>query len=524
MKSVKITRALISVYDKNGVADFAKFLSSKGVEIISTSKTANLIEEKGSPVTKIEKVTDFPEILGGRVKTLHPNIFAGILARREVEGDLKSLDDLKIKSIDLVVVNLYPFVETIRKPGVTLAEAIENIDIGGPSMVRAAAKNHKDVVIITKPEDYSSIMEEMEKSNGEISYETRMKLAVKAFDLTHSYDTHIFNYLASLDENKSESGESLPSNMELNLSKESSLRYGENPHQKAALYSVSGWDFKNSLAGAKPLQGKEMSFNNLIDAQGAINIARDIKGKFVTAIIKHTNPCGVGRSEKSLIDSYKLALECDPVSAFGGIVCVNHPIDGELATEIKKLFTEVIIAPDYTPDALKLFSKKKNLRLIKLSPDKSLCDKDIKFVDGGALMQDMDVEHNDIQNAKVVTSTKPTDEEMSNLQFAMNICKNVKSNGIVIANEKQSIGVGAGQTSRVDSCNIAIMKSRISTKNSVLASDAFFPFRDSIDLVAKQGIKAIIQPGGSLRDQEVIDACDEHGIAMIFTGLRHFKH
>ena len=524
MDKIKIERVLISVYNKDGVLTLAKFLSSKKLEIISTSKTAKMLSDEGIPVTKIEDVTKFPEIMGGRVKTLHPNIFAGILARRDLKEDIKSLNDLNVKPIDMVVVNLYPFVETISKPNVTLDEAIENIDIGGPSMIRASAKNHKYVTVVTDPNDYSAIIEELKENDCQLSMTTRFKLAVKAFKTTFEYDGYISNYLSKTSEERENQESELPQHISLNFTKLSSLRYGENPHQRAALYSVGGFDLARSLAVAKPIQGKEISYNNLVDAQGALNIVRDIEGKNVVAVIKHTNPCGVGRSESSLLEAYKLAFECDPISAFGGIVCLNNTVDGEVANEINKLFTEVVIAPKFSEDALKIFSKKKNLRLIELDIKKSFKPYDLKLIDGGALLQDIDSVIDDVEQAKAVTERKPTDMEMKSLKFAMNICKNVKSNAIVIANAKQSVGIGAGQTSRVDSAKIAIMKAQTSVKGCVLASDAFFPFRDSIDLIAKEGITAVIEPGGSIKDEEVIAACNEHKIAMLFTGKRHFKH
>ncbi len=524
MDNVKIKRALISVSDKDGVVELAKYLDSCGVEIISTSRTAKLIQDSKIKVTKINDVTSFPEILGGRVKTLHPNVFGGILARREVKDDLEALNDHKIKPIDMIVVNLYPFYKTVSNPESTIEDAIENIDIGGPSMVRASAKNHKHVAVVTDPADYNSIIEEMKANNCCLSFGTRAKLALKAFHLTYDYDSHIVNYLDGYYSEKENDSVKMPEKLELTLERLNKLRYGENPHQNASLYSVSGRGLKSSLAGAKPIQGKEISYNNLIDSQGAVNVLRDIEGKNVAAIIKHTNPCGVGRSENNLLEAYELALECDPVSAFGGIVCLSGEVNGELATEIKKLFTEVVIAPAFSDDALKVFAKKKNLRLIELDTDKSGSDLDFKFIDGGVLIQEVDLVNTNIDEARIVTERKPDPVELKALKFAMDICKNVKSNAIVLANEKQSVGIGAGQTSRVDSCEIAFMKAKLPIKGAVLASDAFFPFRDSIDLAAGKGIKAVIQPGGSLRDEEVIQACNEHGISMLFTGKRHFKH
>lgn len=522
MGNIKIKRALISVFKKDGVVEFAKRLKENNVEIISTSKTAKMIKDAGVSVTEIKEVTSFPEIMGGRVKTLHPNIFAGILARRDNEGDTRSLRELKIEPIDLVVVNLYPFEETVSKPDATLDEAIENIDIGGPSMIRAAAKNSRYVAVVTDPGDYESVAKEIAQQGG-VTEETSSALALKAFKCTFNYDGHISDYLEGYNSEKT-ADHHLPESMEIHLKKVKDLRYGENPHQAAALYLASSLGSKDTLAAASPIQGKEISYNNLMDAQGAVNIVRDLSGKYVCAIIKHTNPCGVGRSDKSPLEAYKRALECDPVSAFGGIVCLNCSCDADLALEIKKLFTEVVIAPEFTDDALASFKKKKNLRLIQLDPTKQHDTEDLKIIDGGILMQDMDTVTDDLKDARIVTKVKPSEEEMNTLRFAMNICKNVKSNAIVLANDYQSVGIGAGQTSRVDSCKIALMKANIPTKGAVLASDAFFPFRDSIDLMAKEGIKAVIQPGGSMRDEEVIEACNEHEIAMVFTGKRHFKH
>ncbi|MGA1863229.1 bifunctional phosphoribosylaminoimidazolecarboxamide formyltransferase/IMP cyclohydrolase [Deferribacter thermophilus] len=509
-------RALISVSEKSGIVEFARELVNLGIEIISTGGTAKLLKENGIDIVEISDFTGFPEILDGRVKTLHPKVHAGILNIRDNENHQLVMKEMGLVHIDLVVVNLYPFEKTVAKEGVRFDEAIENIDIGGPTMVRSAAKNHKYVAIVVDNNDYNKIIDEIK--NGGITYEMRLNLARKAFTHTAVYDALISNYfnkVCKID---------FPDEISLPMRKAQDLRYGENPHQKAAFYK-SPLIKEVSVSTSKQLHGKELSFNNIIDINAALELVKEFD-KPAAVIIKHTNPCGVGIAD-NLLDAYNFALECDPVSAFGGIVAFNKILNKETAEKLKELFLEVVIAPDFDKEALDILTTKKNLRLIKTGDLNQIKDNefDVKKVVGGFLLQDRDLENFDKEHGlKVVTKRKPTEEELEALKFAWIVVKHVKSNAIVYANKNQTIGIGAGQMSRVDSSIIAAMKARKSLNGCVMASDAFFPFRDSVDEAAKNGITAIIQPGGSIRDNEVIEAANEHNIAMIFTGMRHFKH
>lgn len=510
-------RALISVSKKDGIVEFAKFLISKGVEILSTGGTYKMLKDNDIPVIEISEFTGFPEMLDGRVKTLHPKVHAGILNIRDNEKHRETMKNHNLQDIDMVIVNLYPFEETISKEGVSLEEAIENIDIGGPSMIRSAAKNFKFVSVITDAGDYKIIMDEIDKLGG-ISYQTRMNLSRKAYSLTAFYDSMIANYFNSLLKVK------FPEYAVVSGRLKEVMRYGENPHQSSAFY-VQPLIKEVSVSTSKQLQGKELSFNNIVDINAAFELLKEFDDP-AAVIVKHNNPCGVAIGN-DLLEAYLLAYECDPVSAFGGIVALNRVVNKAVAEEMKKIFLEVIIAPSFDKDALEILSEKKNLRLIETGEISKLRDPelDLKKVVGGFLLQDRDLHQiEDIKSLPVPTKRKPTDFEYKALDFAWKVVKHVKSNAIVYANDKQTVGIGAGQMSRVDSSKIAALKARKSIEGLAMASDAFFPFRDSIDEAAERGIKAIIQPGGSIRDEEVIQACDEHGIAMVFTGVRHFKH
>ncbi len=513
-----IKRAVISVSDKTGIVELARQLENLGVEIISTGGTAKALSDAGIKVTGISEVTGFPECLDGRVKTLHPGIHAGILAMRSNPEHMKSLEELGIKPIDMVVINLYPFKQTIQKENVKLEEAIENIDIGGPTMLRAAAKNYQDVVVVVDPADYTAVCEEI-KATGDVSLKTRFRLAYKVFEHTSHYDTLIANYL------RSNLGEDIfPETLSLTFEKVQDLRYGENPHQKAAFYKEVG---KNAgcLTSAVQLHGKELSYNNINDANGAIELLKEFDRPTAVAV-KHANPCGVASAD-NIYEAYIRAYEADPVSIFGGIVALNREVDARTAEEINKIFLEIVIAPSYTEEALEILKKKKNIRILKLEnitagvPAGSY---DMKKVAGGLLVQTYDDKLLNMEDIKYVTVARPSKEEMEDLIFAMKVVKHTKSNGIVLAKGQQTIGVGPGQTNRVMAARIAIEYAGERAKGAVLASDAFFPFSDCVEAAAKAGIKAIIQPGGSIRDQESIDACNAHGIAMIFTGMRHFRH
>ncbi len=525
--NLKVKRAIISVSNKKGLIEFAEKLKALGVEMLSTGGTQRFLSNAGIPVKSISQYTEFPEILNGRVKTLHPKVHGGILARRGNKDHMKSVEDAGIELVDMVVVNLYPFEETIAK-GCTLEEAVEEIDIGGPSMIRAAAKNFKDVAVITDPVDYKTIGKELEERNGELSLNTRFLLAKKVFSTTAMYDYAICRYLNSLFKEAEESA--FNERVLFGFKKIQDLRYGENPHQKAAFYKDDRVK-RPSVSNALKLQGKELSFNNILDLDSAWRLASEFKDPCVV-VLKHNNPCGVAISDLSLKDACIKALACDSVSAFGGIIASNRMIDGESAEEMTKIFLEAIMAPQFDDDARAVFAKKKNLRLMQtplFSDIKgySVAEYDIRKVSGGALVQTRDDVIVDENQLKLVTQTRPQDREIEDMLFAWKVCKHVKSNAIVYAKDGRTLGIGAGQMSRVDSARIAALKAQdagLDLKGSVMASDAFFPFRDSIDTAAKAGIKAVIQPGGSIRDEEVIKAANEYGMAMVFTGIRHFRH
>jgi phosphoribosylaminoimidazolecarboxamide formyltransferase / IMP cyclohydrolase len=518
----KIQRAILSVTDKTGIVEFARRLADLKVELISTGGTARLLRDSGVPVRDISELTGFPEMMDGRVKTLHPKVHGGILHVRSNPAHVAQASEHGIQPIDMVVVNLYAFEKTASKPGVHFEEVIENIDIGGPSMVRSAAKNFRDVAIVTSPDDYAGIAEEMAHAAGQLSLATRWRLAQKAFSTTAAYDAAIAAALSRISltcdqfQMEPQIGE-FPEVLRLALNKVMVLRYGENPHQKAAMYSDGSGQ---GVANGRQLQGKELSYNNIVDLQAAWDLAREFDDT-VCVIIKHTNPCGTATGT-TLREAYQRALEVDPVSAYGGVIGVNRVIDGQAAEEIAKLFVEAIAAPGFEPVAREKFAAKKNLRLVEIRPGSDSCT--MKYVSGGMLVQDADVRPLTPTDLKVVSSRQPSDEEMSALLFAWKVCKHVKSNAIVYARNGQTVGVGAGQMSRVDSCKIGAMKAVLPLKGTVAASDAFFPFPDGVEEIAKAGATAIIQPGGSVRDQEVIDAANRLGLAMVLTGVRHFRH
>jgi len=518
--SQKIQRAILSVTDKTGLAEFARKLSGMGVELISTGGTAKLLRDSGIAVKDISEVTGFPEMLDGRVKTLHPKVHGGILHRRGDPSHRAAVAEHGIPPIDMVVVNLYAFEKTASKPGVHFEELIENIDIGGPSMIRSAAKNFHDVAVVTSPADYAATAEEMSTSGGALSPETKWRLAQKAFATTAAYDSAIASTLERVSANGNfwlHSSADFPDTLRLSFNKVTDLRYGENPHQKAAMYSDGSG---TGVANARQVQGKERWYNNIVDLPAAWALAQEIEEP-VCAIIKHTNPCGTATG-KTLAEAYKRALECDPVSAFGGAIGVNRPVDAAAAEEMAKLFLEVIAAPSFDKAALDKFSAKKNLRLVEITstPQKWV----LKNVSGGMLVQDADLHQLRESDLKVVTKRQPTPEEKRAMLFAWKVCKHVKSNAILYARDGQTVGVGAGQMSRVDSCRIGASKAVLPLKGTVAASDAFFPFPDGVEEIAQAGATAIIQPGGSVRDQDVIEAADRLGLAMIFTGVRHFRH
>ncbi|MBI5216948.1 MAG: bifunctional phosphoribosylaminoimidazolecarboxamide formyltransferase/IMP cyclohydrolase [Ignavibacteriae bacterium] len=515
MKLVEIKRALISVSDKTGIVEFARSLQKWNVEIISTGGTLKTLHEAGITACSVSELTGFPEILDGRVKTLHPNIHAGLLAVTENPSHVQQLAELNIEPIDLVVVNLYPFEQTIEKSGVSLDDAIEQIDIGGPTMLRSAAKNFSSKTVIVNPQHYARVLSEMEAHNGCVTEETRFALATEVFHHTARYDTAIAGYL----QRSGATGSALPETFSLSLPKSFDLRYGENPHQSASLYGTFNEIFEK-------LHGKELSFNNIVDIQGAAELVEEFDEPTV-AIIKHTNPCGVG-SGTTLAEAYEKALATDKTSAFGGIVCMNRPLDLEAARLIDSVFTEVIIAPEIPNDVLEFLKKKKDRRLIlqrKLL--QSLHQMNVRSVAGGLLVQSPDVLLLEEEKLRVVTKRTPTEEEHSAMMFAWRVAKHVKSNAIIYARSDRTIGIGAGQMSRVDSSQLATMKAKeagLELRGTAVASDAFFPFADGLLEAVKVGATAVIQPGGSVRDEEVIRAADEHNIAMLFTGIRHFKH
>ena len=513
-----IKRAIISVSDKTGIIEFAKELEKLGVEIVSTGGTAKALGDAGIKVVNVSDVTGFPECLDGRVKTLHPKIHGGLLAIRNNPEHMKQIRGLGIDPIDMVVINLYPFKQTILKEHVELEEAIENIDIGGPTMLRAAAKNYQDVAVIVDPADYAIVIDEL-KASGDVSKKTKFKLAYKVFEHTSHYDALIAKYL------RDRLGEEFfPQTLTLTFEKVQDMRYGENPHQKAVFYKEIG-AAAGSLASAKQLHGKELSFNNINDANGALDLLKEFEEPTVVAV-KHANPCGVG-SAGNIYGAYMKAYEADPVSIFGGIVAANREVDAATAEEINKIFVEIVIAPSYSEEALKILTQKKNIRVLKLN---GIAEKlpagsyDMKKVAGGLLVQNYDKELLDAGEIKYVTDKKPTPGQMEDMIFAMKVVKHTKSNAIVIAKDKRTVGIGPGQVNRITAARIAIENGGENTEGAVMASDAFFPFPDCVEAAAKAGIAAIIQPGGSLKDQESIDACNRRGIAMIFTGMRHFKH
>ena len=547
----KIKRALISVSDKTGVIEFAKSLTEFGVEIISTGGTAKVLRDNEIKVTEVSEITDFPEMMDGRVKTLHPKIHGALLALRDNEEHRNAMQTHNIEPIDLVVVNLYPFEQTVAQAEVSLDEAVENIDIGGPAMIRSASKNWRDVAVVTDARLYENVTNELKETGGSLSLETRQRLATLAYTRTASYDLAISSYLArQLSDDDLEFLEPLNplgnlifiesedydetnsvSNIEtkefadyasIELAKVTDLRYGENPHQKAALYETFE---SGGIARAEQLHGKEMSFNNYVDAEAAWNLVRDFED-LAAAIIKHTNPSGVGVGANNE-EAYRRALATDPVSAFGGIVAFNRAVDGKVAESVNEVFTEVIVAPGYDAEALEIFKTKKNLRVLRIAKSENETALEYKQISGGFLVQTKDVHKVGNSDLKIVTRRQPTEEEIRAMLLAWKVCKHVKSNAIVFADENRTLGVGAGQMNRVDSVRIAAMRAErfdLPLAGCAVASDAFFPFRDNVDEAARFGVSAIIQPGGSMRDEESIQAADEHGLTMAFTGFRHFKH
>jgi len=522
-----IKRALLSVTDKTGLVEFAQALSSHGVELVSTGGTARTLRDAGLKVMEISELTGFPEMLDGRVKTLHPLVHGGLLYIRGNAEHEAAVAKHAIQPIDMVVVNLYAFEKTAAQPGVAFGHLIENIDIGGPSMVRSAAKNFEDVAIVTRVADYPTLVEELKQNNGALGRATRWQLSKKAFATTAAYDTAISNALDQIaeapapTEAASFDGSKLPETLRINLPMAQSLRYGENPHQKAALYSDGSG---TGIAGAHQLQGKELSFNNLVDLEACWDMALEFTAP-TAIIVKHTNPCGAATGT-TIAEAYRKALACDPVSAYGGVIGFNQEVDLETAEELAKLFVEAIAAPSFSAEAKERLAAKKNLRLLEV---KAATPKPVvKHISGGLLIQDADTGKIDTAalepGLKVVSWRPPSAEEMDSMLFAWRICKHVKSNAIVYAKNNQTVGVGAGQMSRVDSARFGAEKAVLSLKGCVAASDAFFPFADGLEVVAKAGATAVIQPGGSVRDEEVIAAADKLGIAMVFTGMRHFRH
>jgi len=508
-------RALISVSDKTGIVELAQKLIDLDVEIISTGGTQKLLQDSNIPVIGISDVTGFPEILDGRVKTLHPNVHGGLLARRELPSHIQQMQDNNIEAIDFVIVNLYPFKETITKADVTLEDAIENIDIGGPSMLRSAAKNHRDVIVLVDSQDYEPILSEL-RDSGQVSYQTRLMLAAKVFRHTAAYDALIGDYLTK------QTGEELPEKITLTYEKIQDLRYGENPHQQAAFYreAIAG---NGNIATAKQLHGKELSYNNINDANAALNILAEF-GEPAAVAVKHTNPCGVGIAD-TIFKAFQKAYAADPVSIFGGIIALNREVDEQTANILKDIFLEIIIAPKFSEKALSILTAKKNLRLLELDFKEAASNPyTLLKVGGGLLVQEQDVKAISQNDLKVVTKRQPTTEEIAQLLFAWKVVKHVKSNAIVLVKDDQTVGVGAGQMNRVGAAKIAVEQAADKSRGSVLASDAFFPMPDTVEAAAKAGITAIIQPGGSIKDEESINEADKYGITMVFTGVRHFKH
>lgn len=513
-----IKRALVSVSDKTGIVDFCRELSNLGVEIISTGGTSSLLSNEGVPVIGISDVTGFPEIMDGRVKTLHPAVHSGLLAVRDNAEHQQQMKDLGLDYIDLVVVNLYPFQETVAKPGVSYEDAIENIDIGGPTMLRSAAKNHAFVSVVVDAADYEQVLAEV-REGGDTTLATRKQLAAKVFRHTAAYDALISDYLSNVN------GDPLPERYTVTYEKIQDLRYGENPHQQAAFYRKPLAP-NGTLTTAEQLHGKELSYNNINDANAALQIVKEFDAPAVVAV-KHMNPCGVGTGE-NIYEAYMKAYNADPTSIFGGIVAANRTIDSDTAVRLSEIFLEIVLAPDFTSEALEILTKKKNIRLLKMGELGSAKERTSQFVvtsiDGGMVVQQSDVHSIDEGDLQVVTDRAPSAEEMKQLLFGWKVVKHVKSNAIVLAADDMTVGVGAGQMNRVGAAKIALEQAGDKAKGAALASDAFFPMGDTVELAAKHGITAIIQPGGSIKDEESIKAANEHGIAMVFTGVRHFKH
>lgn len=517
----KIRRALVSVFDKEGLVPFVRELVAMNIEILSTGGTAHLLRENDLPVVQVSDYTGFPEILNGRVKTLHPKIHGGILALRDLTNQMDELESYDIDPIDMVVVNLYPFLKVIQKKNVDEKELLENIDIGGPTMIRSAAKNYPHVAVVTDPSQYALILKELHENDVEVTLETSRELAVKAFQKTAHYDGIIARYLGKKFQVPTET---IPENLSLAFSQTYRLRYGENPHQKAGYFQD---DLASEITGLEQLHGIALSYNNIVDVDAAIHLIREFTEKPTVTIIKHTNPCGVGVGD-TLLEAYERAKATDPISSFGSIICVNQKLDMPLAEKLRKHFVEVLLAPDFAPAALELLQQKKKLRILKFQP-KLLkgVSVTLKSALNGVLLQEVDLIDLNESALKVATKREPTEEEWKALRFAWKIAKHVKSNAIVFTNDSMTLGVGAGQMSRVDSVELAAKKAKqakLDLKGSVVASDAFFPFRDGLDAAVAAGATAVIQPGGSIRDEEVIQAADEQKVAMVFTGIRHFRH
>ena len=520
-----IKQALISVSDKTGVLEFARELSALGVKLLSTGGTAKLLADNGLPVTEVADYTGFPEMLDGRVKTLHPKVHGGILARRDFPEHVAALEKHGIPTIDMVVVNLYPFQQTVAKAECSLEDAIENIDIGGPTMLRSSAKNHKDVTVIVDPSDYAIVLAEMKSNQNVVSYDTKFTLAKKVFAHTAQYDGAITNYLTSLGEDKAHTTRSAyPQTLNLHFDKVQEMRYGENPHQSAAFYrdlkTVDG-----ALANYKQLQGKELSYNNIADADAAWECVKSFN-ESACVIVKHANPCGVALG-LTPFEAYTKALQTDPTSAFGGIIAFNRELDGKAAEIVAKQFVEVLIAPSFTAEAKAIFAAKQNVRLLEIALGNAVNQYDVKRVGGGLLVQAPDAKNVLQEELRVVSRLQPNPQQMADMMFAWRVAKYVKSNAIVFCGNGMTLGVGAGQMSRIDSARIASIKAQnagLSLTGSAVASDAFFPFRDGLDVVVDAGATCVIHPGGSMRDQEVIDAADERGVVMVYTGTRHFRH
>ncbi len=512
---LKIKRALLSVTDKSGLVELGQSLAAHGVELISTGGTARLLRDAGLTVRDVAEVTGFPEMLDGRVKTLHPRIFGGVLAKRSNSAHMTAIAEHSIEPIDMVVVNLYAFEKTAASPDASFDDKIENIDIGGPSLIRAAAKNFRDVAVVASPDEYEPLIDELAAGGG-LSEKTLWRLAQRAFEVTAQYDRAIAAALAGLSPDGSSSADEIPPpTLDLFMPRKQALRYGENPHQQAMLYASGG-----GVAGGKQLHGKELSYNNLVDLDAAWALIQEFDDP-ACAIIKHTNPCGCAE-QATLAEAYRLALECDPVSAFGSVIAVNRPVDSETAEQMGKLFVEAIAAPAFTPEALEILTSKKNIRLVEIQPTEP--GMTLRSISGGMLAQTEDRRETSPEKWDVVTERKPTAEEELALRFGWKVVKHVKSNAILYCRAGQTLGVGAGQMSRVDSAKIGAMKAKLPLEGCAVASDAFFPFADGLEAVAEAGAKAVIQPGGSVRDQEVIDAANRLGLAMVLTGVRHFRH